>query len=240
MPASKVMTFNRSDGFRLNARYAQLDQLPGGTDLDIGTFVIPTIPAPADASETPRIKLKIKLDLSGLFFVESATMVETVYEVEEKPASPAPAEGAAAPAAGDEKPAAAEGAPAAAAAAEPEKKKKIRNTPISFQSTLFGQVDTAKIQSFYEQEGRMAAQDRLLIETSERKNDVRISNRARAGWLSCASLSFMHSFTRSLTHLHIHDIRSRHMCTRCEERFRTAATCTCSHRPRCAKTLPSC
>ena len=51
----------------------------------------------------------------------------------------------------------------------------------------------------------MAAQDRLLIETSERKNDVRISNRAR--WLALVCITFIHSFIHSLTHSLTH---SRH------------------------------
>lgn len=172
MPASKVMTFNRADGFRLNARYANPDELPGGTDTDIGTFVIPSIPACANPAETPRVKLKIKLDLSGLFFVESATMVETVVEPTPEPAAAAATTTPPATTEGNAEGAAAATPDAATPTPAAEPKTKLRSTNIAIQSTIFGEVDNAKISSYFEQEGRMAAQDRLIIETSERKNDV--------------------------------------------------------------------
>ena len=59
--------------------------------------------------------------------------------------------------------------PTAEAPAAP--KKKVRHTELRI-TPMLTYTHTEKVKLFYEREGQMAAQDRLIVETGEAKNDV--------------------------------------------------------------------
>ncbi|XP_062077728.1 heat shock 70 kDa protein 16 isoform X2 [Humulus lupulus] len=74
IPSIKVLTFQRSNSFKLEAFYAYLDELPPGTSSKISFFKIG--PFQGSHSKKARVKVKVRLNLHGIVSVESATLVE--------------------------------------------------------------------------------------------------------------------------------------------------------------------
>mmetsp|Transcript_104148 Transcript_104148/g.301289 ORF Transcript_104148/g.301289 Transcript_104148/m.301289 type:complete len:870 (-) Transcript_104148:205-2814(-) len=105
MNVAKMLTFYRKAPFEVKAEYENPASLLPGTPKELGTFRIEM-----PASETAKkVQVKAKLNLHGIFAVESAQMVEEeeveeiVKEKREIPAEEKPAEGEAKPAEGEEK-----------------------------------------------------------------------------------------------------------------------------------------
>lgn len=87
VPATKVITFHRLDGFEITSSYAPDAALLPGCSQKIGTLKIPAITPTPDAEGTT-LKVRIRLDLFGVFSFDSVTQVETL------PAAPVVAEAA--------------------------------------------------------------------------------------------------------------------------------------------------
>ncbi|CAG0880795.1 unnamed protein product [Cyprideis torosa] len=82
VPFVKILTFYRSEPFQLEAYYGSKETPI--MDKTIGVFTIKNITRSA-SGETPRVKVKAKVNSHGIFNVSSATMVEKV-EVPDEPA----------------------------------------------------------------------------------------------------------------------------------------------------------
>jgi len=93
-PVKKYVSFYRNEDFELLAYYSDISVLPPGTQPMIGKFRITNIPKTADAK---KIKVKIAIDIHGLFCIESAQLIEEVEEMEVDTPKPTPAKDAATP-----------------------------------------------------------------------------------------------------------------------------------------------
>lgn len=163
IPSTKVLSFSRSSAFDLEAKYADPSGLPGNTNPWIGKYTVKNL---APAAGKQQVKVKARLNLSGILSFEGATLVQDV--VEEQAAEPEAMDTeAAAPAEGE---APAEGAEAAPAAPAPKKSvKKSIKTPLPAVASYLN-LDPSIVNEFKEKEGQMHASDKLVLETEERKN----------------------------------------------------------------------
>ncbi|KAJ2473512.1 adenyl-nucleotide exchange factor sse1 [Coemansia sp. RSA 2322] len=81
IPSTKMLTFYRKQAFGIEAEYADPTHLPPGTNAWISRFDISGV-EPMENGDLATIKVKARLDLSGVLNVTSAYTVEEV-EVEE-------------------------------------------------------------------------------------------------------------------------------------------------------------
>ncbi|KAJ2042097.1 adenyl-nucleotide exchange factor sse1, partial [Coemansia sp. S16] len=91
IPSTKMLTFYRKQAFAIEAEYADPTQLPPGTNAWISRFDIKGV-EPLENGDLATIKVKARLDLSGVLNVTSAYTVEEV-EVEEPVEQPEAKEG---------------------------------------------------------------------------------------------------------------------------------------------------
>lgn len=174
IPSSKICTFYRNEALEVVAEYSRPDLLPPSATTFISKLSIPTIPP--SKQESPKLRLKVKLDHHGILSAESAQLVETVEEAPgAAPATPAPV-----PAAEptkmdvDSKPTdpAAPGTPTTGEKKEEQpKKKKVKRTDLTVNeqsSALSAKV----LHELIESEASMFAEDKLTLETAERKNAI--------------------------------------------------------------------
>eukprot|EP01111_Echinosteliopsis_oligospora_P011189 TRINITY_DN362_c0_g1_i2.p1 TRINITY_DN362_c0_g1~~TRINITY_DN362_c0_g1_i2.p1 ORF type:complete len:802 (-),score=310.35 TRINITY_DN362_c0_g1_i2:32-2437(-) len=169
IPSPKMVTFKRSeikeDTLAITADYAKDAQLPAGHPTSIGTFAIKNIPQPSSAENPAVVKVKVKLDIHGIFNVEEATLVETLPESssdkkeEKKDDKKEEKKDEKKDDKKDDK----------EEEEKKEKKKKVRRTDVSVHSTT-SSYTTKELNAVIEEEGRMAAADQLAVETADRKN----------------------------------------------------------------------
>uniref|UniRef100_A0A3P9LFJ9 Heat shock protein 4a n=1 Tax=Oryzias latipes TaxID=8090 RepID=A0A3P9LFJ9_ORYLA len=79
-PFSKVLTFYRSEPFTLEAYYNNAKELPC-PDANIGQFLIQNV-VPQATGESAKVKVKVRVNIHGVFSVSSASLVEVVKAVE--------------------------------------------------------------------------------------------------------------------------------------------------------------
>lgn len=72
IPSAKILTFQRSSLFHLEAFYANPNELPAGMPSKIGCFTI----GPFQASHGAKVKVKVHLNIHGIVTVESASLIE--------------------------------------------------------------------------------------------------------------------------------------------------------------------
>jgi len=95
MGVVKILTFYRKGPFDVKAEYADPSVLPPMASKDLGTYKVELSPQ----TESKKVKVKAKLNLSGCFTIESAQMIEeeeyeeTVKEKKELPPEEQKAEG---------------------------------------------------------------------------------------------------------------------------------------------------
>jgi len=161
MPSTKILTFYRKQPFDLEARYAKPEMLPGKVNPWIGRFSVKGV-KPTDQDDFMVCKLKARLNLHGVLNVESGYYVEDV-EVEE----PVPEE---------KKEGDAMETDQANGSAEPATKtrkikKQVRKgeLPLSAGTSALDDAtkDTAK-----EQENTMFMEDKLVMDTEDKKNEL--------------------------------------------------------------------
>lgn len=75
VPFSKILTFFRKGPFVLTARYADLDVGQIQKSDTISQFHIQGV-KPGSQGEAQKVKVKVRLNLHGVFQVVSATMME--------------------------------------------------------------------------------------------------------------------------------------------------------------------
>nr|XP_006631871.1 PREDICTED: heat shock 70 kDa protein 4 [Lepisosteus oculatus] len=73
-PFSKVLTFYRKEPFSLEAYYNNLKELPY-PDPTIGQFVVQKV-VPQVSGESSKVKVKVRVNIHGVFSVSSASLVE--------------------------------------------------------------------------------------------------------------------------------------------------------------------
>jgi len=157
IPSTKVLSFSRNGPFELEARYAEPAGLPGSINPWIGKFTVKNITPKEGGKQL--VKVKAKLDLSGVLTFGEATLVE---DAPEEPEAEVPMETEPAPAA-------AEGEIAAEPAAPAKKAKKTIKTALP---TVAGgsALDGSLVSDYREKEASMAASDKLVLDTEDRKN----------------------------------------------------------------------
>jgi len=178
------LTFHRTEPIEVTAEYSQPSLLPPGSNLVVDKFVITDIPH--KEGETAKIKVKVKLDINGIFVVESAQVIEAVEEVAEKPkegeameqestSQEKPKEGQQtetpkeqdASQNGEKK----EESKKDEAKKDEPKKQKVRRIDLKFSESHSGLTEK-ELMNLCEEEAKMVASDRLAIDTAEQKNAV--------------------------------------------------------------------
>uniref|UniRef100_A0A3B4XAW0 Heat shock protein 4a n=1 Tax=Seriola lalandi dorsalis TaxID=1841481 RepID=A0A3B4XAW0_SERLL len=79
-PFSKVLTFYRKEPFTLDAYYNNPKELPYPSDT-IGQFLIQNV-VPQASGESAKVKVKVRVNVHGVFSVSSASLVEVVKTAE--------------------------------------------------------------------------------------------------------------------------------------------------------------
>ena len=154
VPSTKVLSFNRSAAFEVEARYADPTTLPGSVNPWIGKYTVKNIAPPANGGKQV-VKVKARLNLSGVLNFESATLyedgpeeiVDVVPEVEAEVKE------------GEE--AAVDAAPAV------KETKKVRKTIKTVLSTISSGsgLEASVLNEYREKEGQMSSTDKLVLET---------------------------------------------------------------------------
>ncbi|KAI9622552.1 hypothetical protein KEM48_007169 [Puccinia striiformis f. sp. tritici PST-130] len=140
VPSGKQLTFYRSEPFELELRYPDASKLPGSINPFIARYVVRNV-GPDAKGQPSSVKIKAKLNISGLVSLEGAVAYEEV-QVEA-----APAEG------GEE--------------AKPTKKTVKKELSASFMASS---LDRPALDDLLAKEGDMHAGDKLVSETEDRKN----------------------------------------------------------------------
>ncbi|PWN47096.1 putative heat shock protein Hsp88 [Violaceomyces palustris] len=155
IPSTKILTFYRKENFDLEAHYAQPEMLPRGINPWIGKFSIKGV-APNPQGDHSIVKVKARLNLHGVLNFESAYTVEEVEKEEEVPIID--------PTAMDT-----EGESKEPPKTEKKKVKKlVRKGDLTIVSGL--SRDSSLLTEMKEKEGQMYSNDKLVIDTEDRKN----------------------------------------------------------------------
>ncbi|XP_010869421.1 heat shock 70 kDa protein 4a [Esox lucius] len=194
-PFSKVLTFYRKEPFYLEAYYNNPKELPY-PDPKIGQFMVQKV-VPQANGESSKVKVKVRVNVHGIFSVSSASLVEVLKPTEgEEPMETDPASKEEESkmqtdqddqkAQGDEQKDNAEKKSEseemetlddvkqeknqAPSAKKPKVKTKIVELPI--ENSLNWQLTNDTVNLFMENEGKMIMQDKLEKERNDAKNNV--------------------------------------------------------------------
>ncbi|KAH3732759.1 heat-shock protein 70 [Pelomyxa schiedti] len=196
IPAPKMISFARTSPIMFTAYY-EGEKLPPGTEKEIGKFIFPEIP-PTQTGKTPELKIRAALNVHSLFNIEEGVMeeiIEETVEIEEKPeppkaapkketpppketSNPAPTTTPASnetPASTPTEPMQTDATPASPKPEPPKKRTEVRKRTHRKTLRLVSEtysMPLSLIQKFMQDEGVMAAADKLVIETAEAKNAV--------------------------------------------------------------------
>lgn len=147
-PSTKLITLHRTGDFSMEAKYTNKEELPKGVSVEIAKWNISGVQIPEGQTSVP-VKLKLRCDPSGLHTIEDAYTIEDI-KVQELIPPPADAP---------------EGT-------EPEYKevtKTVKKDTLSIVASTFA-LDDKTLNEFIEKENELAAQDKLVAETEDRKN----------------------------------------------------------------------
>uniref|UniRef100_A0A8C5NB36 Heat shock 70 kDa protein 4-like n=1 Tax=Gouania willdenowi TaxID=441366 RepID=A0A8C5NB36_GOUWI len=167
-PFSKVLTFYRREPFSLEAYYNSPNELPY-PDPTIGQFMIQKV-VPQASGESSKIKVKVRVNIHGIFSVSSASLVEVIKSDEnEEPMETEQAadkEGETTPEEnkGEKK------SDQPPQAKKPKVKTKVLDLPI--ENSPQWQLADDMLNLFVENEGKMIMQDKLEKERNDAKNNV--------------------------------------------------------------------
>eukprot|EP01089_Gocevia_fonbrunei_P019392 TRINITY_DN6857_c0_g1_i2.p1 TRINITY_DN6857_c0_g1~~TRINITY_DN6857_c0_g1_i2.p1 ORF type:complete len:800 (-),score=248.21 TRINITY_DN6857_c0_g1_i2:49-2448(-) len=169
LPGLKVVTFPKGKPFELSAKYSAKTGLAGSLE-HLGKWIVPEIPESSEtAVEKGKVRVKVRVNIHGIFGVESAQMVETIKVAEpEKTDStpPPPATTTTDKKEGDAEP--------AATPMETDKKEStsvFRRDLKIVASGISGMVESDLAKKIKEEDARVA-DDQEIIETAEFKNAV--------------------------------------------------------------------
>eukprot|EP01088_Endostelium_zonatum_P002145 TRINITY_DN1259_c0_g1_i1.p1 TRINITY_DN1259_c0_g1~~TRINITY_DN1259_c0_g1_i1.p1 ORF type:complete len:771 (-),score=300.34 TRINITY_DN1259_c0_g1_i1:46-2358(-) len=77
IPVSKMVTYPQGRPFEMIARYSADQDLAPGTRIDLGRFKVNEVPL-SKSGETLKARVKVRVNLHGIFGVESASVSETI------------------------------------------------------------------------------------------------------------------------------------------------------------------
>ncbi|PHH59011.1 hypothetical protein CDD81_3948 [Ophiocordyceps australis] len=165
LPSTKILTFYRKQPFDLEARYANVDELPGKMKPWIGRFSVKGVKAEAK-DDFMICKLKARVNIHGVlnvengYFVEDQEVEEEVKEDESKEESDRK-DGDAMDTDNREEP--------------PKKtrrvKKQIRKGDLPISSGT-SSIDASAKAALMEKEASMVMEDKLVADTEEKKNEL--------------------------------------------------------------------
>uniref|UniRef100_H2ZJ37 Heat shock 70 kDa protein 4L n=1 Tax=Ciona savignyi TaxID=51511 RepID=H2ZJ37_CIOSA len=191
-PFSKMLSFYRKEPFALQARYTNAEQIHYPCQ-DIGKFCIDNV-TPNQEGDGSKIKVKVRLNIHGLFSVIQASIVEKVClgmmcnvcssnllcttqaPVDNQTPNPEPMGESTSPGDTENKENTNANSnedvkPSTEAAEKVEKKKvKVKSKDLPFHSQLYMNITEQEIQHMFEVENKMIMNDKLECETSEAKN----------------------------------------------------------------------
>ncbi|XP_007562090.1 heat shock 70 kDa protein 4a [Poecilia formosa] len=194
-PFSKVLTFYRKEPFMLEAYYNNMKELnyPKAT---IGEFLIQNV-VPRASGESSKVKVKVRVNVHGVFSVSSAALVEVIKDVEgEEPMETDQGvkeeESKMQVDHEDQKPQAGDNEDKKSEAEEmetspedvkeekkndqpPQAKKakvKTKTVDLPIEGKLQWQLPVEELNTFVENEGKMIMQDKLEKERNDAKNNV--------------------------------------------------------------------
>ncbi|GJJ06678.1 hypothetical protein Clacol_000873 [Clathrus columnatus] len=153
IPSTKLLSFQRSQPFDLQAYYTHPNTLPGKLNAFISEVHVKSVPTTTN-NEPVTVKVKTRLNPNGLLSFEGVYVEEELHDKEEQTAM----EVDGAPANGD-----------ANAEPAPKKKKKIIKKELPF-VTGSTSLDKSILDNYTEKEAGMHASDKLVMETEDRKN----------------------------------------------------------------------
>lgn len=182
VPFSKMLTFYRSKPFSLEAKYTADSGVPYPS-LTLGNFNVNNV-APASDNEASKVKVKVRLNLHGIFSVVSASAVDRVKQEGRQASGQDKCSNggdlaAAGAASGDEVPPSEGGDPVEKEAnqadkeeqPEPPKPEKTRTLELPIESHV-PQLPPAELDRLIENEARMVQCDRLEKDRVDAKNAV--------------------------------------------------------------------
>ncbi|XP_062393009.1 heat shock 70 kDa protein 4-like [Sardina pilchardus] len=194
-PFSKVLTFYRRDPFSLEAYYNNPKELPY-PDPTIGQFMVQKV-VPQASGENAKVKVKVRVNVHGMFSVSSASLVEVVKSTEaDEPMETDPntkeeetkmqvdqgeqkaqGEGQSADKKSDSEDmeTSEEGKQEKKTDQPPSSKKakvKTKTVDLPIQNSLHWQLSTDMLNGYVENEGKMIMQDKLEKERNDAKNFV--------------------------------------------------------------------
>lgn len=195
-PFSKVLTFYRKEPFSLEAYYNNLKELPY-PKATIGQFLIQNV-VPQASGESAKVKVKVRVNVHGVFSVSSASLVEVVKtaegeepmetdqivkEEESKMQVDQEDQKLQAGDNGDKKTETEEMETTTEDAKQQEKKNdqppqakkpkvKTKTLELPIESSLDWQLSGEELNLFVENEGKMIMQDKLEKERNDAKNNV--------------------------------------------------------------------
>lgn len=152
IPSTKILTFYRKEPFAIEAHYSDPSQLPAGINPWIGRFQVKGV-TPNAQGDHSIVKIKARLNLHGVLNFESAYVVEEVEKEEEVPVTDA--------------------APPAEGEAPKTEKKLVKKMQRKGDLPVVAGInakDASIVAEYKDKEGQMAANDKLIIDTEDRKN----------------------------------------------------------------------
>jgi heat shock protein 4 len=153
MPSTKILTFYRKQDFDLEAKYAKPEALPGKINPWIGRFSVKGV-KPDEKGDFMICKLKARLNLHGVLNIEQGYYVED-QEIEE----PVPEEKGDSMETDDKAP------------KTRKVKKQVRKGDLPI-SAGTASLSTEVREQYFEQEGNMQSEDKLVAETEDKKNEL--------------------------------------------------------------------
>ncbi|EEF39376.1 Heat-shock protein 105 kDa, putative [Ricinus communis] len=170
IPSIKVLTFQRSGLFHLEAFYANPNELPPGVSSKISFFTIG--PFPGSHSEKARLKIKVHLSLHGIVTIESVMLMEDHMddpvrrtsahsEIEKMDVDSAN---------GDEDDAKFHVRSSDASANGSIKDKSSRRLEIPVSENIYGGMTEAELSEAKEKELQLSQQDRIVEQAKDQKN----------------------------------------------------------------------
>ncbi|KAM0724287.1 hypothetical protein Q7P37_000169 [Cladosporium fusiforme] len=148
LPSTKILTFYRKQAFDLEAKYAKPESLPGKTNPWIGRFSVKNV-KPDSKDDFMICKLKARLNLHGVLNIEQGYFVED-KEIDE-PTDEMEADGT------------------TPKTRKVKKQVRMGDLPISAGTAS---LSNELREQYFEQEGSMQSEDKLVAETEDKKNEL--------------------------------------------------------------------
>uniref|UniRef100_A0A4W3K6W2 Uncharacterized protein n=1 Tax=Callorhinchus milii TaxID=7868 RepID=A0A4W3K6W2_CALMI len=165
-PFSKVITFYKKEPFDLEAYYSSPQELPY-PDSRIGRFTIQNV-TPQTDGENSKVKVKVRVNVHGIFSVSSASLIEKLKEGgqgEEVPMETDHTQRVANTKLDDQ----------VSSKNKPDSTKpkiKVKSVDLPIKCELLQQLGQDLLNNFVENEGKMIMQDKLEKERNDAKNAV--------------------------------------------------------------------